>query len=103
MSPFSSNARPSLHDHFSEPSGAASTFASLAGLALRLIGRFGCGRFAPALAAGFVVVAVCAAASVATVSIVVDRAPITAAIISFFMEKTFLSNFSLTRGLPVLA
>src|SRR5580698_9843420 len=97
MSPFRSNARPSLHDHLIEPSGTGSTFASLAGLALRLIRRFGCGRFATALAAGFVVVvvvAVCAGASVATVSIVVDRAPITAAIISFFMEKTFLSSFS---------
>ena len=80
----------------SAPSGTGSTFASLAGLALRLIRRRGSGRFATAFfAAGFaVVVAVCALASVETDSIVVDRAPITAAIISFFMEKTFLSNFS---------
>ncbi len=79
-----------MHDHFSAPSGIGSSFGfRFSGFALRLIRRRGCGAWPRPLAAGFVVVAVCAAASVATVSIVVDRAPTTAAIINLFMEKPF--------------
>src|SRR5579864_842207 len=85
MSPFMSNDRPSLHDHFSEPSGIGSALASVAALGLRLIRRcFGAGAFG--LAAPVVS---CANAVGAATSIVVDSAPTTVAISSLFMEKPF--------------
>jgi len=60
-----------------------------------LIRRFGAGLFGVAFLAVEVAAvpdAVCAEASVVAISIVVDKAPTTAAISSFFMELAFLSN-----------
>src|SRR5580698_204719 len=94
MSPFRSNDSPSLHDHFSEPSGTASTFASFDGLALRLIRRrFGAGAFGLALAVAAGALAVCADASGTAISIVVDKTPATAAISSLFMGENPLYRF----------
>src|SRR5258708_27099063 len=89
MSPFMSNDRPSLHDHFSEPSSTGSTFATAGAFGLRLIRRFGAGAFG---LAGVAAVPVWAKAVGAATSIVVDSAPTTVAISSFFMGETFLSK-----------
>src|ERR1700744_3434465 len=101
MSPFISNDRPSLHVHFSEPSGTGSTFASFAGFGLRLKRRFGCGAFALAVVFFVAVVldAWAEAFSEATIS-VEDNAPTTATISSFFMTIEPFSLISINRARP---
>ncbi len=77
---------PSLHDHLIEFSSTGSTFAAPAGFGLRLMRRrFGAGAFG--LAFAVVSLAPCASAPVVANSIVVENAPMTVAISSFFMES----------------
>src|SRR5260221_14266104 len=101
MSPFRKKAKPSLQDHFVEPSGIGSVFAAaLASAAgLRLIRRrAGAGRFATAFLAvalaGVAVVVVASAASALVLASMPerDRAPTTLAIRSLFISDS-LSRF----------
>src|SRR5260370_22787786 len=99
MSPFRKKAKPSLQDHFVEPSGIGSTFAaalaSAAGLRLTRR-RAGAGRFATAFLAGAAVVVVASAASALVLASMPerDRAPTTLAIRSLFISDS-LSRFRL--------